>query len=157
MFIKTDNENNIVTYPYNHDMYRAENKNKSLPKVLNNDYLATEYVFPVYPTEKPEFNEATQQAIADANNPYLDEDGLWKYGWNVLDKTEIVIEHDTSIKARQVRKERDVLLTECDWATLKAADTATPIDEAWATYRQALRDITTQDGFPYTVTWPTKP
>ena len=157
MFIKTDNENNIVTYPYSHDKYRAENKNKSLPKVLNNDYLAAENVFPVYPTSKPEFNEETQQAIADANNPYRDEDGLWRYGWNVLDKSEEVIEHDTSIKAMQVRKERDVLLTECDWATLKAADTATPIDEAWATYRQALRDITTQDGFPYTVTWPTKP
>ena len=157
MFIKTDNENNIVTYPYSHDKYRAENKNKSLPKVLNNDYLAAENVFPVYPTEKPEFNEATQQAIADANNPYRDEDGLWRYGWNVLDKSEEVIEHDTLIKAMQVRKERDALLAECDWVTLKAADTNTSVDDDWAAYRQSLRDVTTQDGFPYTVTWPTKP
>ena len=57
----------------------------------------------------------------------------------------------------QVRKERDALLAECDWVTIKGADTNTPVDEAWATYRQALRDITTQDGFPYSVTWPTKP
>jgi len=27
----------------------------------------------------------------------------------------------------------------------------------WSTYRQALRDITEQEGFPYQVTWPTKP
>jgi len=27
----------------------------------------------------------------------------------------------------------------------------------WATYRQALRDITAQEGFPYEVVWPPKP
>lgn len=157
MFIKTDDQNNIVTYPYSLDKYRAENKNKSLPKFLDNRFLATEYVFPVYPTSKPEYNEVTQSVVADAYNPYLDEDGFWKYGWNIVNKTEEVVEHDTLIKAMQVRKERDALLAECDWVTIKAADTNTPVDEAWATYRQALRDITAQDGFPYTVTWPTKP
>ena len=28
---------------------------------------------------------------------------------------------------------------------------------AWATYRQALRDVTAQDGFPWTITWPAQP
>ena len=33
-----------------------------------------------------------------------------------------------------------------------------PVDkEAWATYRQALRDITTQSGFPWEITWPDAP
>ena len=34
------------------------------------------------------------------------------------------------------------------------ADRITP---EWASYRQALRDITAQEGFPYSVIWPTKP
>lgn len=157
MFIKTDGQNNIVAYYYSLDNYRAENRNKSLPKFISTEYLATEHVFPVYSTEKPDYSEATQSAIADSNNPYLDEDGFWKYGWTIIDKTEDAIEHDTMLKAMQVRRQRDEFLAACDWVTLKAIDTNTSIDPDWVTYRQALRDITTQDGFPYSVAWPTKP
>ena len=31
------------------------------------------------------------------------------------------------------------------------------MSDEWRTYRQALRDVPTQEGFPNTVTWPTKP
>ena len=53
-----------------------------------------------------------------------------------------------------VRMERDVLLSICDWTQLPDA---TADKDAWATYRQALRDITDQENFPHSVTWPTKP
>ena len=36
------------------------------------------------------------------------------------------------------------------------SDSGTP-SQAWLDYRQALRDVTSQEGFPNTVTWPTKP
>ena len=52
-----------------------------------------------------------------------------------------------------VRIERDKLLAETDWRALQ--DTST-IPEAWATYRQALRDITSQADVD-NLTWPTKP
>lgn len=59
-----------------------------------------------------------------------------------------------SEKAGQVRAERDDLLKQTDWTQVNDA----PVDKtAWATYRQALRDITAQDGFPHSVTWPAKP
>ena len=65
-------------------------------------------------------------------------------------------------KAAQVRAERDRLLAECDWVTLKAVDASNDnlgiqLPQAWMTYRQALRDITAQDGFPWNVIWPDKP
>ena len=45
-------------------------------------------------------------------------------------------------------------LTESDWTQVADA----PVDQAaWATYRQALRDIPSQAGFPNEVTWPTEP
>ena len=157
MFIKTDDQNNIATYPYSIDQYRAENKNKSLPKFLNNRYLATEYVFPVYASDRPEYNEPTQAIRADIENPYLDEDSEWKYYWVIVEKTEEQIARDTEAKATEVRTQRDTLLSECDWVTLRAADTNTLLDLTWATYRQALRDVTAQDGFPYTIEWPEKP
>lgn len=56
--------------------------------------------------------------------------------------------------ASDVRAERNRRLAACDWTQLPdcTADTA-----AWATYRQALRDVPSQQGFPDDVTWPTEP
>jgi len=57
-------------------------------------------------------------------------------------------------KAGQVRSERNDKLTSTDWTQVADA----PVDKtAWATYRQALRDITSQSGFPWTITWPESP
>lgn len=56
--------------------------------------------------------------------------------------------------ADKIRTERDAKLTSCDWTQVIDA----PIDQAaWAIYRQALRDIPDQEGFPNTVNWPTEP
>ncbi len=60
-------------------------------------------------------------------------------------------------KAAAVRRERNTKLSECDWTQLND----TPLDNtakvAWTTYRQALRDIPSQSGFPHNVVWPVKP
>ena len=50
---------------------------------------------------------------------------------------------------------REKLLQESDYT--QYIDVTLPNKEAWATYRQALRDITKQSGFPTNITWPTKP
>jgi hypothetical protein len=53
-------------------------------------------------------------------------------------------------EARQLRNEK---LTETDWRA--SSDLTLPTE--WANYRQALRDIPSQSGFPNTITWPTEP
>ena len=54
----------------------------------------------------------------------------------------------------EVRSQRDRLLKASDWTQVPDA----PVDQqAWATYRQALRDIPQQEGFPESVVWPEKP
>jgi len=58
-----------------------------------------------------------------------------------------------SRKATEVRLERNAKLVATDWTQL--AD-STVDKAAWATYRQALRDVPTQSGFPWEVTWPTQ-
>lgn len=56
--------------------------------------------------------------------------------------------------ADQVRAQRNSLLQQSDWTQVADA----PVDQAaWATYRQALRDVTTQEGFPEAVVWPVAP
>jgi hypothetical protein len=57
-------------------------------------------------------------------------------------------------QAKSVRTSRGEKLKDSDWTQVADA----PVDKAaWATYRQALRDISSQEGFPWTITWPTEP
>ena len=56
--------------------------------------------------------------------------------------------------AAEIRTERDAKLLATDWTQVADA----PVDQAaWATYRQSLRAMPEQAGFPNTVTWPTSP
>jgi hypothetical protein len=61
---------------------------------------------------------------------------------------------DLTALAEAARAQRNVLLQQSDWTQVADA----PVDQAaWATYRQALRDITAQAGFPETINWPVAP
>ena len=57
--------------------------------------------------------------------------------------------------AENVRTQRNKLLEETDWT--QSRDISLINDDDWVLYRQALRDITSQEGFPHEVIWPTKP
>jgi len=70
-------------------------------------------------------------------------------------------EQETAYKARMdseraetMRTERNDKLKDCDWTQISDS---TADKTAWATYRQALRDVPTQEGFPWTITWPDAP
>ena len=57
-------------------------------------------------------------------------------------------------QAKAVRDQRNSKLAACDWTQLSDS----PADKAaWGTYRQSLRDVTAQAGFPWNVTWPVEP
>ena len=60
-----------------------------------------------------------------------------------------------NLLAVEIRYKRDVLLKETDWT--QAADVPQAIKDKWAPYRQALRDVPQQDGFPTDVSWPIQP
>jgi hypothetical protein len=66
---------------------------------------------------------------------------------------------DAAKEAAFVREKRNALLMESDvavmadrWELMDSADR-----QSWANYRQALRDVTIQDGFPFVVVWPSRP
>ena len=55
------------------------------------------------------------------------------------------------VTPEEARSKRNTLLAASDWTQVADA----PVDQAaWATYRQALRDITAQAGFPENINWP---
>lgn len=55
------------------------------------------------------------------------------------------------------RKHRDSLLAATDWWVTKSIETGVALTDDQVGYRQALRDVPTQDGFPNNITWPQNP
>ena len=68
-----------------------------------------------------------------------------------------VPELTTAAHAANTRLERDRHLAACDWVVTKAQETGQPVPKPWREYRQALRDVSKQPGFPTDVVWPIKP
>lgn len=92
--------------------------------------------------------------LLDGKTPTLIE------GWETIKATRLA-EYEAE-KARveaegaaiSIRMQRNAKLKESDWTQVADA----PVDQAaWANYRQALRDIPNQEGFPTDVAWPAKP
>ena len=73
-------------------------------------------------------------------------------------------EHEAAYKAakdadqaKSVRQSRDEKLKETDWIVIKNLELNANIPGVWEVYRQALRDVPNQQGFPWTITWPDAP
>jgi hypothetical protein len=60
-------------------------------------------------------------------------------------------------QAGRVRADRNARLAACDWTQVDDAPFDNVTKAAWAAYRQTLRDISSQAGFPWTVEWPAEP
>lgn len=89
--------------------------------------------------------------------PIRDAGGYWRQQWAVVQQTpEEQLETD-SRKQDEVRAQRSRLLMLCDWTQLDDAPVTNTEKAAWASYRQALRDVPSQPGFPWDVVWPQKP
>ena len=73
-------------------------------------------------------------------------DGVWTQNW-------IITAAPEDIKAVNIRQTRDAKLATSDWRAL--SDNTMPSE--WTTYRQALRDVPAQAGFPNSITWPESP
>jgi hypothetical protein len=73
----------------------------------------------------------------------------------IMDETVVSVAADDL--AGEVRFRRDFLLCDTDWMFM-VGDRPEPTNiQAWRDYRQALRDIPQQPGFPENIQWPTKP
>lgn len=95
------------------------------------------------------YDFSTQKLVG--TTPYVD--GGVVYTVVVEPKSQADIDAETAAKATEVRAQRNRMLAETDW---RFRSDMSP-SQAWGNYCQALRDVTTQPGFPFTVTWPVAP
>jgi hypothetical protein len=112
--------------------------NERVTAVVSADYLSDTYI-EVESTSLP-------NDLSIRMSDYLYRDGVF-----ILDE-----DHELALskKEQEAKVYRNRLLALCDWTQTPDA----PVNKAaWANYRQALRDITSQEGFPENVIWPVQP
>lgn len=149
MYVKAPNQV-VETFPYSIGDLRRDNPNTSFPRNPSDAVLADWDVYPVTAGARPT-TQPNEVAVL-ANTPTL-LDGAWVVEWVVRSYTQ----EETDFRAVEVRTERDNLLAQSDWTQVSDSPLSTAEKEAWAAYRQDLRDISDQPNFPYQITWPTAP
>tara|TARA_R110000796_G_scaffold131618_1_gene247138 strand:- start:13 stop:468 length:456 start_codon:yes stop_codon:yes gene_type:complete len=131
---------------------RSDNPNISFPKDVPTSVLEEFNVYELTFEAQPDFDPDTQ--VAYENETPVLEKGKWLRKWTVVDKTSEELSSEVDLKISGTRDERNLLLSNSDWTQVDDS----PVDKSsWATYRQALRDVPTQAGFPTDVTWPVEP
>lgn len=134
----------VSVVPYHIHELKKENPNTSFPSPLTDDVLAQWNVFPYTEIPAAAFDPMVSKA---EKLPPQKINGAW-----VVDNE--IRQLPQSVAEANIRNKRNMLLSDCDWTQLADAS----VDSlAWANYRQALRDIPQQAGFPYSITWPPKP
>jgi hypothetical protein len=154
----------LIQYPYTFGDMMAENPYTIFP--ANTDIAA---VFPqtdsavtngwsLAPVEflpQPSFDPSSQVCVQDLA-PIL-VNNIWTVGWTVRAMGAQEQADATMQKTKSVRADRDQLLANTDWRILKSYENGGLEQSVWVSYRQALRDVPAQAGFPWNVTWPTEP
>lgn len=147
--------------------WRQYYKNVSLPRVWAQETLESLNLETVFETPKP---DAGKYETVVRNGVVKDAKDNWVQSWAVVNMFSTYIDEDGVVHtkdeqeaayqagldaevAKAVRAERDRKLAETDWMALSDV----VMSPEMADYRQALRDITDQVGFPHTVEWPVKP
>lgn len=141
----------VEKYPYTIGELRRDNPQISFPFQIPPEVLEEHGVVRVEETDAPTV-DATQELIKQEPQ-YVD--GRWIQTWSVRDKTPEEIESLRQIKADEVRMSRNSMLSSSDWTQAKDIDDS--VSSLWVPYRQQLRDITEQPGFPFNINWPVAP
>lgn len=137
--------NEIKEYPIYEGDIRLRFPNVSFPTpfVAPEDYYFVEDV----PMPSVDYTQNVTEGT-----PVLD-DGVWKKNWVITPATEEQVADRLNSQWNVVRSDRNYRLEKSDWTQLRDA----PVDSAsWETYRQQLRDITTQTD-PFNIVWPLPP
>jgi hypothetical protein len=150
MFAKITN-GSVDRFPYSVGDLRRDNPNTSFPKNISAATMASYGMVEVANKPAPLHNGATH-FVEYGPVPVL-EDGNWFLLPTVREFSAEQLADRHASAAASVRSTRSMLLAETDWTAL--SDVVMPSE--MATYRQALRDITSQPGFPHNVSWPVKP
>ena len=169
MHVKLTN-GSVDQFPYTIGQFRRDNPNTSFPRQIPDTILRRYGVYEVAELDKPSYDPLVQTIVAgtparevirmkteadctdpDTGEVDADQVGQPLYG-NEWEVAYTVQNMEQATAENNVRSKRDRLLQDTDWMALSDVTMSDTI----TAYRQALRDIPSQAGFPFSVTWPTK-
>ena len=136
----------LVHWPYSDKLVKSE---LNITGSINDDTIISHSYFPLYqllPSSHSE--EEVPETLTDVEKS----GSVYYLNYTIRNKTEEELELHYEHGWQDVRTKRNRILEETDYM----GNSDYPITDEWRTYRQALRDITTQSS-PFTITWPTKP
>lgn len=143
-------KNSEIVYPYSIQQLKLDEYNVSFPNDLTTEILEEFGVHSVQQTPRP--NDYTKN-ISEGTPQLID--GVYTQVWNQTDATQEEIDTKIENQWEIVRVARNEILKECDWTVLPDSPVSASIEE-WKTYRQELRDVTSQSN-PFEIVWPTQP
>lgn len=143
--------NNNPIWPYSLDRLRQDESGTSFPDQIPEEYLESYNIFRVAIDDKPQTTHLEDAVLQDP----VCENGQWVQHWQIVPLGAEAAQEKMERLASDVRIKRDQLLQETDWTQFKDIPDSTSI--IWQSYRQLLRDVPQQPGFPHDVIWPVKP
>ena len=145
-------ENSIVIeYPYSVEKLRSDNPETCFPAVMSEEELAAWGVYPLAEEAVPAFNEATEQLEQTAP---IFKNGVWSAGWIVVEASELEKANRAAAQAAMIRFSRNQALSATDPTQLLDYKGTEIQRQKYAQFRQELRDVPAQAGFPWNVVWP---
>lgn len=142
----------LKRFPYTLLDLRQDNPNTSFPFDISAEIAEAFGAYPVQPTPKPNYDHSVnlkQSALKQGDH--------WVEEWISTPATPQEIAERTSNQSSAVRFERNQRLANCDWTQLTDSPLNAEAKVAWAFYRENLRMVPEQPGFPWDVQWPPEP
>lgn len=140
----------VEQYPVTLNQLKAEFPNTSFPQNIGSVDLTSFGYANVVSSAQPTYN-ANTETITEGT-PVL-ANGVWVQTWQKTNLSAEKITEKTAVRAAAARTQRDARLADTDYLALSDST----LTDEMRTYRQALRDVPAQSGFPDNITWPTKP
>jgi len=145
---------NVVKYPATLGDVKRRFSNVSFSSEPTAEDLSPFGVFDVAKVSVPSYDENTQ-SVAEGTPQLVGE--TYTQQWIISNLPADEVAERLAARALSARSKRNVLLQSCDWIVTMHKELGTNIPAAWKTYRQELRDVPSQAGFPDSITWPTEP
>lgn len=151
MYLKVSGS--TITYPYSVYDLKTENPNTSFPTTITDSLLEEFGVYKVELKDSGYDNDDTKDVVEVT--PILS-GSVYVQTYQITDADSETIEKRKEIKWAEVRTKRNTLLSESDWTQFQDSPITGSALTEWQTYRQSLRDVTSQSD-PYNIVWPTIP
>jgi len=150
MYVKI-RDGRVERYPYTFDDLKIDNPNVSFNKDTPLEILAYYGVYLVQHEKTPVFNSLTHR-VQVSNIPKL-VNNEWVLIKELVELDDSEKEHKIRELETKAKEQRNKLLAATDWLAL----TDNTMSPEMAAYRQELRNISKQKGFPVNIVWPEKP